>query len=276
MPNPALTMNLEQLLSQRADLWRGRGAPAAVPGGVSTGFAALDDALTWRGWPPGSLAEIITDHHGAGFWLLLPMLAILSRQPRWLMLVEPPLIPYAPALAARGLDLARLVVVHTGDQAPWAMEQGLRSGACAAVLAWDDDRDARAWPVGALRRLQLAAAAGDAQALLMRPPSAAGQPSPATLRLGVQTAPEGIAIEVLKQRGGRAGASVVIGGDRAGDGDARLDRSAGACVAAAAGARPGFPAGASTASFAGGRRSTRSGSRGTSATAGRPPRKRMR
>ena len=48
-------MQIEQLLAQRADLWRGRGLPAAEPEGQPTGFAALDAALPWRGWPRGSV-----------------------------------------------------------------------------------------------------------------------------------------------------------------------------------------------------------------------------
>jgi hypothetical protein len=225
-------MQLEQLLAQRPDLWLGRGLPAAAPSGVPTGFAALDAALPWRGWPRGSLSEILTTQQGAGLALALPMLIALSRQPRWLLLVNPPLIPYAPALAAHGLDLARLVVVRPSVQAgvqagaehtwAWAMEQGLRSGACAAVLAWPDARSDQGAErpnrsgkrsVGSLlRRLQLAADAGDALAILLRTPPAAVQPSPAALRLAVQCAGAGLTVTLLKQRGGRPGSQIQLGG----------------------------------------------------------------
>ena len=204
-------MSLKQILSQRPDLWRGRGVPAAAPAGIPTGFAALDRVLAWRGWPPGSLSEILSDQPGAALALLLPMLIELSRQPRWLLLVGPPLIPYAPALAARGLDLTRLVVVQAGEETPWAMEQGLRGGACTAVLGWGADRSGQGdWRGTRLRRLQLAAAAGDALALLVRGPRAVEQPSPAALRLAVQAAGLDLAVTLLKQRGGQPGSKLTL------------------------------------------------------------------
>ena len=225
-------MQLEQLLAQRPDLWLGRGLPAAAPSGVPTGFAALDAALPWRGWPRGSLSEILTTQQGAGLALALPMLIALSRQPRWLLLVNPPLIPYAPALAAHGLDLARLVVVRPSVQAgvqagaehtwAWAMEQGLRSGACTAVLAWPDARSDQGAErpnrsgkrsVGSLlRRLQLAADAGHALAILLRDPCVAHQPSPAALRMAVRSSDLGLSVTLLKQRGGRPGSQIQLGG----------------------------------------------------------------
>ncbi|MBK1630329.1 hypothetical protein CKO31_06115 [Thiohalocapsa halophila] len=147
-------MQLDQLLADRADLWRGHATPQAAPAGLSTGFRALDAALSGHGWPAAGLSEVLSAHQGAGLALLLPLLAALSNggqhrddrpvqprvqprtHPRWLLWVDPPHIPFAPALAARGLDLRRILVVHAGADAAWAAEQGLRSGTCAAVLAW--------------------------------------------------------------------------------------------------------------------------------------------
>jgi len=204
--------SLEQLLAQRPDLWRGRGRDDSAPNGVSTGFAALDRVLPWHGWPAGSLTEILTAHQGAALALMLPMLAALSHRPRWLLLVDPPLVPFAPALAANDLDLARLVVVQAGDETAWAMEQALRSGACAAVLGWQCQQGCRShWSAGRLRRLQLAADAGDALAILLREPAAAARPSPAAFRLQVESVGGDLAVTLLKQRGGRPGARIRIG-----------------------------------------------------------------
>jgi hypothetical protein len=131
----------------------------------------------------------------------MPALVRLSAQARWLLLVDPPLRPFAPALAARGLALERLVLVEAGERCAWAAEQGLRSGACGAVLAWGGR-----WDTASLRRLQLAAASGGALAFRFRTPEAAGTPSPAALRLGVEPAGPGYRVKVIKQRGGPAGA----------------------------------------------------------------------
>lgn len=198
-------MSLEKLLNQRQDLWRGSAVSAATPPGVSTGFAALDAILPWRGWPPGALSEILDDRPGGALALVQPALVRLSSQTRWLLLVDPPWIPYAPALSAWGIDLSRLVVVKAGKEAAWAAEQGLRSGTCSAVLAWGGR-----WEGAALRRLQLAAEAGDAMALLFRGEAAAQQHSPAALRLQVRPAITGAQVRVLKQRGGRAGTTLEL------------------------------------------------------------------
>jgi len=194
-------MSLEQLLGERRDIWRGGSVSAATAPGVPSGFAALDALLPWRGWPPGSLCEILEERPGGAFALVQPLLASLSAQPRWLLLIAPPLLPYAPALAASGLDLSRLAVVRATDEVAWAAEQGLRSGACSGVLVWGGR-----WETASLRRLQLAAAGGDAIALLFRSTAVVAENSPAVLRLLVRPSPPGAEVTVLKQRGGRAGA----------------------------------------------------------------------
>lgn len=198
-------MSIEQLLNKRPDLWRGRAASPATPQGVPTGFAALDALLPWRGWPPGALSEILEMRPGGAFSLVLPALAKLGSEARWLLLIAPPFLPYAPALAASGVDLSRLMVVEAGGETAWAAEQGLRSGACSAVLAWGGR-----WEISALRRLQLAAEAGGCIALLFRGEAAAREHSPAALRLRVRPSMSGVEARVLKQRGGRAGAVVEL------------------------------------------------------------------
>jgi len=59
-----------------------------------------------------------------------------------------------------------------------------------------------------LRRLQLAAEAGQTLALAYRPPSAAQFSSPAALRLCLHPSNEALRVEIKKCRGGRAGAIV--------------------------------------------------------------------
>ncbi len=197
---------LQTLLDQRPDLWRGRAVPRGLPVGVPTGFAALDAELPWGGWPPAGLCELLGEGPGDGFGLLLPALIRLGDDARWLLLVDPPWQPFAPALAARGLDLGRLVVVSAGERCAWAAEQGLRSGTCAAVLLWGGR-----WDTAALRRLQVAAETGAALAFLFRDLVAAGNHSPALLRLRVDPAGGGYRVEILKQRGGRAGVLLSLG-----------------------------------------------------------------
>lgn len=190
--------SLEAVLNHPA-IWRGHGcARVAVPS-IPTGFPELDAVLPGGGWPAAALTEIYTGHRGGGeLQILMPAAASLTRAGRWITLIAPPHIPYAPALAAHGLRLARLIVVNAAgtEERFWASEQALRHRGCGAVLAWADRASERA-----LKRLQLAAEAGDAIALLFR--SARVIPaSPAALRLHVERSRDRTVVRVLKRRGG--------------------------------------------------------------------------
>ncbi|MBS3959303.1 MAG: translesion DNA synthesis-associated protein ImuA [Xanthomonadaceae bacterium] len=201
---PAALVSLDALIHQRR-LWPAAGQAAGRPG-EPTGHADLDAALPGGGWPPASLLELLLPMDGVGeLRLLLPTLVRLARQGRSLLMVAPPYLPYAPALAAAGLDLARLRVVRAeGRDALWAAEQGLRSGACGVVLCWPQAVDDRA-----LRRLSVAAEQGDALGFAFRPLRALQQPSPAALRMEVM--PGGL-VRLHKCRGGAAPATPVAWG----------------------------------------------------------------
>jgi protein ImuA len=193
-------MNLNQLLHQRNDLWRGGELAQEEERGIATGFPELDRELAGGGWPRGGVSELLRAGEGLGALdLLLPALARLSREPRWIALIAPPYLPYPPALAAQGVNLARLLLVHPkgAQEGLWALEQALRSGTCGAVLAWPE-----ALPPAAVRRLQLAARQGDCCGFLFRPLEAAQQPSPAALRLTVTRREGELAVAILKRRGG--------------------------------------------------------------------------
>ena len=199
---------LDELL-RHPGLWRAREQGAtAQPAGRPTGYVALDRCLPGGGWPTQGLIEILTDRYGVGeLSLLMPVLAALSREEHgegWLAWIAPPHQPYAPALTACGVDVRRLLVVR-GQPAEWAMEQALRSGACSAVLGWAAFRDRQG-----LRRLQLAAEQSRSMAVLFRRLSDGEEPSPAVLRIALESGREGLAVRIVKSRGGRA-ATVRLG-----------------------------------------------------------------
>lgn len=193
---------LDALLDNPA-IWRaGEPATSAGPDCISSDHPALDAVLPGGGWPRGALTEVLYDHGGIGeLRLLMPALARLSHQGGWIALVAPPHIPYAPALRQYGIDLSRVLLVHprSGTDSLWAVEQALRTGTCGAVLAWPKQIDDRS-----LRRLQLAAEAGDTLGVLFRETSAAEQPSPAALRLRLSRDEPGrdAQARILKCRGG--------------------------------------------------------------------------
>jgi hypothetical protein len=180
-------------------IWRGGELARSACPGIASGFAALDAELPGDGWPRGALTEILPQHEGIGELRILgPALAQLAAQGKFIAWIAPPYLPYAPALAAAGIDLARVVIVKTSRDADslWAAEQALRSAACGGVLAWP--RDIR-FPQ--LRRLQLAAEDGRCLAVLFRPTQAAREPSPAVLRIALATSAGGLALSIFKRRG---------------------------------------------------------------------------
>jgi len=180
-------------------IWRGNQLGSVATPSVPTGFPALDAELPGGGWPAAALTEILPQHEGIGELRILGhALASLSARGRWLAWIAPPYLPYAPALQAAGIDLARLIVVRTRSprETLWAIEQALRSNSCGAVLAWPEKIT---WPE--LRRLRLATEGSPALAVLFRPLRAAGEASPAALRLALDTCEGDLAVRVLKRRG---------------------------------------------------------------------------
>ena len=209
-------MSLDELL-RRACVWRARSvAPAAA--GMSSGHAALDALLPGGGWPRRGLTEILSSDTGIGaLRLVLPALARLSHEGRWIIWVAPPHVPYSPALSGHGLDLTRVLVVElpaddasTRVQAIWAYEQALRFDDCGAALLWLDTLSNLR-----LRRLQLAAEAGSTWGLVFRPAQRASQPSPAPLRLEIEALAESlpgvlsrttsVRVKLRKARGAQTG-----------------------------------------------------------------------
>lgn len=198
---------LDNLLDGRR-LWRASAAPArSIPAPLSTGDPAFDALLPDQGWPRADLGECLTNGCGIGeLRLLMPAIAALSRdETRWVAWINPPHIPYAPALAGHGVVLERMLLVR--PPAPrdtlWVIEQALRTGTCSMVLAWPDPRLRYA----DLRRLQLAAAQGNTFGVLFRPEQAAREASPAPLRLQVRDSgcSDRVDVRILKRRGGWAG-----------------------------------------------------------------------
>jgi cell division inhibitor SulA/protein ImuA len=199
---------IETLLG-RHSLWRGAASAGEVPA-VPSGFPALDRELPGGGWPAGGLTELMGEREGIGeLQLVLPALAALTAQGRRVAWLAPPHLPYAPALAAAGIDLVHLAVVRAPGRrdALWAAEQVLRAGSCHALLAWLPE--AR-YPE--LRRLAVAAGTGRACVLLFRPRAAAAEPSPARLRLALEPGADGrsLAVRILKRRGLPAAAPVLL------------------------------------------------------------------
>lgn len=197
-------MAIRELLSH-PDLWRADqiGSPVANGAATPSGFDALDAHLPGNGWPRAGLMELMLSTAGIGeLKLLAPALGALSHAARWVAWINPPFIPYAPALRAHGIDIRKVLLVHPKghEEALWAMEQASKSGTCSAVLGWLDERRLT---LTATRRLQLAARQGATLGCLFRPDTAAEGASMAELRLKLAPAPRGkLDVSIMKRRGG--------------------------------------------------------------------------
>ncbi len=173
------------------------GVPLGVPRGVPLGVPEIDRALPWGGLARAGLHEIFGTRGnggdaGAADGFAAILLARLAASPAsdrptsdrpvpaqsqraiWVRGMDDadtaPL--YLPGLAAFGLDPARLLVVRARNDAEvlWALEEGARSPALAAILG-----EVRAADFTASRRLQLAAASSGVSVLLRRAYSPTGR-----------------------------------------------------------------------------------------------------
>lgn len=194
------TNALNELLKSQPALWRGRDQHndyAAVP----TGYAQLDKILPSGGWGIGCLTELLLEQQGIGeLSLLLPGLQQVTNDNQWAAFVNPPYLPYAPALANSGINLERLLIINTDNDNDtlWATEQLLRAGIFASVVGWVNRTTAQKQ-----RRLQLAAELGKTWATVYRPANAQDQSSPAALRIVVGTASQQMTLNIIKSRGGK-------------------------------------------------------------------------
>jgi len=188
-------------------LWRGTQLEHRLAA-LTSGHAALDAVLPGHGWPSGAVTELLHSTSGCGeLSLLLPVLARLSQQQYRITLIDPPWIPYPPALHGRGLALDRVLLVRTQsrDESLWACEQVLRGIPGGAMLAWPDKIS-----FSELRRLQLAADSSQKTVFLFRGAQALKASSPASLRLQLDADEGDLLIRVLKCRGQRATGQIRI------------------------------------------------------------------
>lgn len=185
-------------------VWRAHQLGAAAARGVPTGHAALDAQLADGGWPRHGMTEILADAFGVGeLQLVLPALVRISTAGRHLMWIAPPALPYAPALAAAGVAVDRVLLLQPTSERDrwWAIDQALKSGSLGAVLAWLPE-ERRAAGSDQLRRLQLAASGADSLCFVFRRTNARTQASPAPLRLALAPLAGGrLSVTVVKRRG---------------------------------------------------------------------------
>lgn len=200
-----------QALLKHKDIWRAQDladiATYQQRTNLSTGFTTLDRLLYGNGWPRDGLVEIFPEVHGCGeLQLLIPGLChLMLEETRWIAWVNPPFVPYAPALDAHDIDVNRVFLVHPKDhrEALWATEKILESGSCSAMLVWLDEQQLKEKQ---LRRIQARAKEGRVWITIFRPTHAQVKSSPAELRISMRLseAPTKgqVNLSILKRKGG--------------------------------------------------------------------------
>ena len=180
---------------------------------ISSTFTQLDKELPGHGWPRGQLVELLVSHAGVGeLSLLTPALAQLAHSGRtnvWIMPCDSVrashayLIPYAPALAAAGVDLAHTIFVRpsTPFEGLWAFEKALRAEHLGAVIGWVSVGHRSGHDFKALQRLHVLAQRNLALAFVFRETLDALAPSPAALRLQLSSSGSHVRVDLLKRRG---------------------------------------------------------------------------
>lgn len=179
--------SLPDLLSRNAHrIWRGRSA-RPTGGFISSGFRELDSTIG-AGWPTGTLVEVMAMGPALGqASLLLPALATITQTGKSVAWMAANDRPYPPALLQAGVVVERVVIVDADDhrQRLWCAEQSLREPACGAVVM----AETHSLSDTLLRRLKLAAASTGCVCFLLRDEKVAENPSPASLRIRVRSAP---------------------------------------------------------------------------------------
>ena len=190
---------------------RGEAAAHAV---LPLGVAAVDAALPGGGLARGAVHEVAGSAAG-GFAAMVA--GRLGGGVLWCVPAASRRVLYGPGLAAFGLDTDALVIVRCAARRDmlWAMEEGLREPALAAVIGEPD----RAVSLTASRRLQLAAETSGVTGLILRPDNEASALAPSAVfsRWRVEPAPMAGSVDtppsaarwrlaLLRCRGGFAGA----------------------------------------------------------------------
>ncbi len=197
--NPGSTATLEQLL-RREDVWRGHSRRFTPQVTLDTGYSRLNAALLHKGWPLGRLIEVCQPSLcGNSEWQLMAP-ALLNAAQGYVLLLNPPALPFAQGLLQIGLSLERLLVVQVENKADFiaSFVELARAEACTAILAWQPKQ---ALTYTELRKCLLATADGRALSVLFRPSSAELQSSPASLRLAVELQPQDLRVRIFKQKG---------------------------------------------------------------------------
>ena len=147
-----------QKLIEKQLVWKATEGTKKKEKKIPSGFLNLDEAI--GGWPSSNVIELIHKEEGIGeISILTPLMARLSKTTNsWIVLVNPPYIPYAPSITARDINLSKILVIQSNHHCEmlWAMEQALSAQDCSIVIGWPKQINERT-----IRKFKAAARQGE-------------------------------------------------------------------------------------------------------------------
>ncbi|MGB0895557.1 MAG: cell division inhibitor SulA [Parashewanella sp.] len=126
----------------------------------------LSNSTSAKFWPSDVISKLDSSNFGASeLKELSAQLAQLSLQGRWIVLINPNQIDYKSILLQAGVQMSRVLLVHTKDEVEtlWAMEKALISGTSSAVVCWTSELDHKD-----SRRLQLVSRSAQAMGIVIQ------------------------------------------------------------------------------------------------------------
>lgn len=186
--------NLIDLLEKRQLIWNGRHQQKSILM-ESSGYAELDAQLS-GGFPQKGVVMLHSDCGIGELRLLLP--SLINKQ-GLCVFINPPALLDAEFFYHQGMELERILLinVHSANEALWSAEQCLKSGACEAVLLWQNHLE-----IHHIQRLQLASDQGECRQFIFRNQAQKNISLPVNLSLTLQAEERGIGITINKRKGG--------------------------------------------------------------------------
>ena len=186
--------NIEKLLTKQL-VWRGQGSPKEIQPKITSDFPRLDQAI--GGWSYGTIVELIHQEHGNGeISLIIPLIKKISNaKDTWIVLVDPPYIPYAPSFVANNIDLSKILIIEPKKQKEsiWAMEQALGTNTCSIVIGWP-----KAITEQIIRKFKMAARRGNTIGFYLVKPNITLKNSSVSYKIQVSGKPSNIEVTILK------------------------------------------------------------------------------
>ena len=98
----------------------------------------LDSVLPTQGWPQAELSEVSSGDSESVLQLLLPTLAKLNAQNRWITLISPPADINQQLFAYYGIDPSRVLLIHPKNDVDdkVTMNKALKNGTSGIVIFW--------------------------------------------------------------------------------------------------------------------------------------------